>query len=440
MGVKRWAWVLALAFALRALVGFVWLRSMPLVSDAKSYVDVASDLLVTFPGKGAYYWPPGNPFALAAVFAVFGESLWATRALMLVLGVAGVALTALIARQLDPKSETISGVLAALFMPAVLLVGQSYAQHLAAVCVLGVAYFGLRAVREGNLVLFAIAGLALGLGCLTRPSMTSLALVLFVAWLLELRATKSTRASLALGGAVAVVLAAAVVAPVLAHNRALGAGLTLSTNNERNVFLGNNPYTPDYKTSHLGQRSLDELDPESRSYLESFYARPDARQAMQHEAFTYAAHHPAVTAYRSFNRATSFWGFDYLASRLIQEDRGWGKRRMLPLLALEAGSYVLVMVLAIAGLFAFRDARDPFWARWLVWLVMAYELPYVLAFSGGTYHFPVVPLLIPFAGVAAARYREIATRVRASRGAILALIAFFAIQIEYAYYSMAMSG
>ena len=459
MKLAGWRGILAVAFVVRVGVAFGWLRSMPLVSDAQDYAEEARRLALgsaSAPlGDAAFYWPPGNSLVLATIYAAFGDSLWVTRGVMLFLSVVTVALIMLLSRELDARrdarTERASGWLAALYVPAVLLVGQSYAQHLAAMCLVGLAYFALRAMREGRIGYFAVAGIAFGLGCLTRPSMASAAPVLLVAWALELRAKRIARSKLALGAALFVVVASALLVPVVRHNAAHGAGVTLSTNNERNFFLGNNPYTPDYKTSHLGQRSLDELDPETREYLTSF----TTRESMQHEAVSYMAHHPAVTAYRTFNRATSFWGFDYLASRIIQEARGWGKRGLLPLLALEAGSYIATMVLAIAGVLAFGAPRapagdgdeppadavvDPFYRRWLVWLAFAYELPYMLAFSGGTYHFPALGLLLPFAGVAAARWREWWPRVRSSRPTMIAVAAFFAIQVQYAYFSIAMSS
>lgn len=244
------------------------------------------------------------------------------------------------------------------------------------------------------------------------------------------------RAKYVLGGLTVAIAASLFVAPVLLHNRAAGAGLVLSTNNERNLFLGNNPYTPNYKTSHLGQRSLEELSPEVRAYLESFYDRPDAREAMKHEALVYMAAHPATTAYRSLNRATSFWGFDYLASRIVQSNRGWTERRFLPMLLVEAGGYLLVMLLALVAVFGFRDAVDGGWRWWLVALALAYEAPYVIAFSGGTYHFPVVPLLMAFAALAITRGAGAIRRAARSWRTVLALAVFVAIQAQYAYFAV----
>jgi 4-amino-4-deoxy-L-arabinose transferase-like glycosyltransferase len=441
-----WAKIIGGSLAIRAVVALVVLRSMPLVSDAASYVEFATELLADFPGTRAYFWPPGNSLVLAAVFAAFGSSVLVARFVSIGLSVVGVVLAVLLTGRLvdSVRAQRWAGGIAAVYAPAVLLSGQPYAQHLSAVAVLAVAWFGLRAIEEASLRSAALAGIAFGLGCLTRPSMLSVAPFLIVVCILP--TVRPVRASkwIAVGGVFAVVSAAFLV-PVQLHNARHGGGFTLSTNNERNFFLGNNPYTPDYKTSHLGQRPLEDLDPEARAYLERFYTQMNAREAMKNEAIAFMVSHPGKTALRSVNRATSFWGFDYLAARIIQEHRGWGARKVLPVLALEAGSYVL-MLLAIAGFFAFREETSTGARQALVLLVIAYELPYTIAFSGGTYHFPVIGLLIPFAALAAAHVftaggvRMAMARLRKSKGAPLALVVFAAIQVQYAYYAIAMKG
>lgn len=435
LGWRWWAAVTSAAILLRALVALVLLRHMPLVSDGRDYFELAAQL-VAGGTSDAFYWPPGQSMVLACAFALFGKSLVVARLLSVVVSVATVALCALLARELaGVRAARIAGWIAALYAPSILLCAQPYAQHLAALCLAALAYFGLRAVRERRLALFALAGAAMGLGCLTRPSMVSVAPVLVLGWYLALRSERSSLRSLVTGAALAASVALVLVVPVLARDARAGAGWTLSTNNERNLFLGNNPYTPDYKTSHLGQRSLDELPPDARAYLTSFYDRPDSRAAMRHEALAFMAQHPLRTAIRTVNRTTSFWGFDYVASREIQRWLGAGTRDVLALILAEAGSYLVVAVLALAGFFAFGRVGNPPWRRWLVALALAYEVPYALAFSGGTYHFPVVPLLVPFAALAASRPREAWSRVSASRGTILALAVLVIIEAQYAYYA-----
>jgi hypothetical protein len=422
---RWWVTIVSAAVGVRAFAAFVLLGAMPMVSDAREYFELGARFARGDLG-GAFYWPPGESVVLAVGFAAFGSSLVVARVLTIATSVGAVAFSALLARELaGDRAGRAAGWMAALYAPSVLLCGQTYAQHLAALCLAALAYFGLRAAREGRPVLFALAGVAL------VP-------MLVIAWGGAALRERSARSSVVAGAVLAAGVTLACVAPAFLHDERAGSGWTVSTNNERNLFLGNNPHTPDYKTSHLGQRSLDELDAQTREYLSAFYAREDSRAAMEHEALTYMLLHPFRTALRTFNRATSFWGFDYLASREIQRWHGWGARATLPLLALEGGSYLAVATLALVSLFAHRGIGDPGGRNWLLALALVYELPYALAFSGGTYHFPVMPLVVPIAAVALARPLEAWRRVRRGRATWAALAAFAALQGQYAYYAVKM--
>jgi 4-amino-4-deoxy-L-arabinose transferase-like glycosyltransferase len=432
--------ILAAALVLRVVVGAWLLGSMPMVSDARDYYDVAVRFAAG-DARGAFYWPPGESALLAAFFRLFGPSLDLARAITIAIGTATVALTAGVARELAGKrAARLAGWIAALYPPAVLLAGQTYAQHLAALCLAAAAYASLRAVRTGKMAHFAATGLALGVGCLTRPSMLSVAPVIAMAWALVGRRTISAR-PLALGALLAAGLSLALVGAACLHDARAGVGFTISTNNERNLFLGNNPYTPDYKTSHLGQRSLEELAPEARAYLESYYERPDGRAAMRRAALAYMIEHPARTSFRTLNRTTSFWGFDYLASREIQKWLGWSTKRSMGLLLVEGVSYLAVAALALVALVTMRANRaaEGVARAWLVALALAYELPYTIAFSGGTYHFPVMPLAIALAAIAASEPGRAWRSLRGSAPGGVALAGLALIEAQYAYYAVAMS-
>jgi 4-amino-4-deoxy-L-arabinose transferase-like glycosyltransferase len=440
-GESIWPWAAALGGAalVRTLVGLAVLGRMPMVSDARDYFALGVRI-ATGTANEAFYYPPGESALLSCVFRMFGPSVVAGRVLTIAIGVGTVALAMLIARELaGERALRWAGCLGALYAPSVLLCGQTYSQHLAAFCLAALAYFGLQAFRGAGMHHFAFAGLALGIGCVTRPSMASVAPVLVLASLWAARRRTYPPGRLAVGVVVAGCLALGSVAPVLLHNARAGAGYTISTNNERNLFLGNNPYTPDTKTSHLGQRSLDELPPATRSYLESFYARPDTRAAMRREAFSYMVNHPVRTLWRTLNRTTAFWGFDYLASREIQKWGALSQRAEWSLLALEAGSSCCVMALALVTLFCLPGASRGPCGVWLLCLSLAYQAPYCIAFSGGTYHFPVMPLVIALAAVTLAEFEEARRRFITSRAGYTAIGAFVLLQAQYAYSVLTMT-
>jgi hypothetical protein len=434
------ATIVGVALAVRAVVAYGILSGMPLVSDAQSYALAGVALRDHFPGDRAYFWPPGMPALLAGAYAVLGSDLWVSRLVACALGTLQVALALAWAREMLPDARSVraTGWIAALYPPAVLMSGQTYSQHLAGVALTALALFAARLWRSGRMRDGVGAGIAWAVGCATRPSMLSVAPVLVglaaaASWRARAAGTSGSRraAAAALGAA----CTAALLAPIALHNQHHGAGPTLSTNNDANVFYGNNPYTPNYKTSHLGQRELDQLEPNVRAYLERFKSAPNARAAMRDETLRYVREHPGITAWRCVNRLRAFWGFDYLMARNIQLDRGLGTGALVALTALEAGGYALVMALAFVTLAGGWDAlrRVPAWTALAA--TAAYQAPYVLAFSAGTYHYPVMGLLFPFAGFAASRDPRSEPpwlRARRSRALRWTFAVFAAIQIEYA--------
>jgi 4-amino-4-deoxy-L-arabinose transferase-like glycosyltransferase len=230
--------------------------------------------------------------------------------------------------------------------------------------------------------------------------------------------------------------------PVIVHNVRCGAGWTVSTNNERNFFVGNNPYTHHYKTSHLAQRDFSLFDSATRAYLVRFNHAPNPREAMMREAMGYITSHPFITAWRTLSRIRAFWGFDYIMSRGIQNEYGFGSAALGGMLLLEAGGYLLVIILSIVGFFQRRDRMLPRATGFLLLMTLAYQIPYMISFSAGTYHYPVVWLLMPLAGVglawlipmSAERWRDLRSKYWfwISMGIVVLL------EVEYAYYAIVM--
>jgi 4-amino-4-deoxy-L-arabinose transferase-like glycosyltransferase len=432
------------AAAARALVALVALRSVPIVSDALSYSNAALDIKAHFPGP-AYFWPPGMPYALAAVYRVFGTSATSARLLTVTVGVACTALVAVLSGLVlrRPRDARIAAFAFALYPPSLLLASQPYSEELELLCLLALAVCLLLGLERRRPVWFVGAGLAAGYAALTRPSSLTVPIALAVAgavWVRRRRATghPPDGRRLFASGTVAAVVAMAVVLPVALHNRSAGGGFTVSTNNERNLFLGNNRYTPLYKTSQFGQRTLDELPPDVRAYLQGFQNRPDARSAMLHEALSYMAGHPVQTLVRTVNRVQAFWGFDYVLSREVQKAKGWGDSKVLPLLALEAGGYLLVAVFAILGLALAWDRVTPAAAVLVLLMVLAFQIPYAIAFAVGFYHAAVIGFLFPFAAAGAGalldRRPPLRTALRRAR-VLVPLGVFVVVQAIYAYFA-----
>jgi hypothetical protein len=244
--------------------------------------------------------------------------------------------------------------------------------------------------------------------------------------------------ALALGSVAFAAAAAAVVAPAVYHNTVHDQGLTVSTANEQNFWLGNNPYTPTYKTWELGSQPATDFSPEVQRYLARYRHGPptlDERHAMLEEAARFVVHHPAITALRTLNRAQAFWGFDYTPSNDVKEAYGLTRVKQLPLTALEAAGWIIVGLLALVALTAARHLIQPGVALFVLAVVAAYALPYVVSYSAGHWHEPVIGFVGPFAGAGAAwltAYPNAVAQLRRNRAFLVLALLFVVVQVVYA--------
>lgn len=442
-----WLRLFALAILARVITTFILLGDMPLINDAVDYSDFASFLSLHFPGDKSYYWPPGTSMFVSVFYSLFGSDLMITRLVIFLVSMVSLVLVALISMEVleSEQAARFSAYAYAVYPPVLMLSGQLYSHHVAALCVLLLAYTGIKAIRRGKMIYYFASGLFLGYGILTRPSMMSLSPVLFFVLIVYPYFYKDKTGAfdiknIAAGAAVFFVGLALIVFPVLKYNQDKGVGMTVSTNNERNFFLGNNPYTPNYKTWHFASRpDLEDLDPEVREYFLGLYQSENKRAALRSEAINYILENPGVTLLRTFNRIRAFWGFDYVMAREIQNYYDLDYTGLGLLVLIEGGGYCFIMLLVLMGIFVLWKGADGKLAWWLILLVLAYEVPYMLAFSNGFYHYPVIPLLMPFAGLA---IQALLRQKNKSDSAIpynnrLFLVSaaiFIFIQFEYAYY------
>ncbi|MFL5909385.1 MAG: ArnT family glycosyltransferase [Gaiellaceae bacterium] len=448
LGRRFWITLVAVAFGVRAIVALGVLGSMPITSDALSYSLQASDFVHHRHAAFPYYWPPGTSYFLYPGYALFGAHAVVARLMTIVASVLAVVTSTLLAARVlrDRRAVMATGFVMALAPEIVLMSSQPYSFDLTLLAVNCTALTALIGWETGRVRWYALAGLSLGAGALTRPSTLSLALVLVgAAALLGLRLRRSGRSrelrALVLGTAAAAVCAVVVIFPAAHHNHAVGQGWTLSVNNDQNIWLGNNPYTPNYKTYWLGQHELSYFPPATRAYMARFAydsnPTPAQRRRARNEAKRYVLAHPGVTALRTVNRVRAFWGFPYTISNNIRTDWHKGNVAFGVALLFEAGIYVLLGLLAIAAAVFARSLIRRSAAIFVLALVAVFEVPYALDFSGGRWHYPVLGLLAPFAGAGIAWITADRDRWRLllrSRPYLIAAAVFLAIQAEYAYF------
>lgn len=435
----EWLVLLGAAAAVRAAVVFGALHALPLVSDAGAYAEQGRVMSRHFPGPPTYYWPPGQSLYLLPFYRLFGSSAAVAKGASILLDLAVITLTVLVAHRVvrNRRAVLLSGWAMALLPSAVLMSGEPYSFALTEACLLGLALLLLVGAERRQWLLLGAAGLVFGFALLVRPSVLSVAVALVVVAALLLR--RAPRAWLLAGGAAFPAAAALVVVPVLVHNERHGQGWTVSTANEQNLWLGNNRYTPDYKTWDLGQDPPSAFSPPVTRYLERFgvgHPTRAQRSAMLHETRRFVAAHPGKTAFRTFNRVQAFWGFDYTMSTDIRDAFHLSRAATIPLLALEVGAYLLLVGLAIVGLLFARALLRWRHALLLLAFVAGYQLSYAAAYSAGRWHIPVLGFVAPLAAVGAVwlRVTPSAARVVTRSGAFWIVVAAVgAVEIVYTY-------
>jgi len=451
--VNYWATLTLSALAIRLIVAFILFGSFGQNSDAFYYADQARRLLKGEAWDQPFFWPVGRSLALLPFFWLFGTSEAVVKANSVAIDVGCVLLAAMLAHQVLRKSAAarLAGWLAVFYPPMVLCSGWSFPSNFTMLGLLGSASLGLLAYQQHNrwflsLTAWFASACCLGLAMLTRPSATAILLLaicaaiscLLIHLMMPTLASKwkvPSAKTIIISGVGFFCGIACLTGPILRHHVSLGAGWVLSTNNERNFFLGNNPYTPLYKTWHWGQHP----PPESlKAYFSSFQREPNPRQAMMHEALRYIASRPDLFLLRTVNRIRAYWGFDYLVTANVQTIKPTlGKPLLLMLLGIEAGGYCLLMFFVISGLFLFSKSMEAKHVALLIALVLAYMLPYTIAFANGKYHFPVMGFLFPFAaiGVSEAWQRRNGpwAELLRNRWFWIAITVFIFIQLEYAY-------
>ncbi len=237
--------VVLLAFAVR----FVYLlqaRDCPMfdgvVVDGESYWTWSDEIVAgNWVGDRIFYQAPLYPYFLALTKLALGADLWNVRVVQIALGAVACGILALAGVRFFGRAAGIAtGVLAALYPPAIFFDGciQKAAIGFLWMALLLLSLAAVRA-RPGFARWLAV-GLALGALMLTREESVLLAPVLAAWGILAFRDAACTERAgwmAAYGVGLALLLA-----PVALRNRAVGGELVLTTSQAGpNFWIGNNP-------------------------------------------------------------------------------------------------------------------------------------------------------------------------------------------------------
>ncbi len=248
----------------------------PVLLDARYYHQWAQRILAgDLVGSGVFYGLPLYPYFLALCLGLLGGSVVAVKVVQILLGLVTILFTYRIGERLaDATTGLLAAALAALYGPLffheAMLVPEAigvplYAAGFYCCCL----FLDAPSVRRG-----ALAGVVLGLACLTKAGVMPFVL-LFVAALAVRPALAAARPSP--GALAAMILSfAAVLAPVTLHNRVAGGDWVLLTSHAGlNFYIGNNPQAEGVFRAPEGTGiALEAQIADSRAIAEAAAGRP----------------------------------------------------------------------------------------------------------------------------------------------------------------------
>jgi 4-amino-4-deoxy-L-arabinose transferase-like glycosyltransferase len=435
---RAWAravpWILAVGLAIR-LVTLACAARAPLVGDARSYHETALELLRGNPYEPE--WPPGVPLYLAMFYRVLGPSELCGRVSMLPVHLALCWLTYHVAKRLGgPRAAVIAlalfNVMPSFVWTSVTPLSQMPSATLALACAVLV-----ERARTGSRVSALLTGLCLAALALTRPS--NLALLALVPLYLAYRAERGRRAMSVL--LVSLSLSACMGAWTAKAYRMTGRFVLVNSAGAQNVFYGNSPWTPLYKTWWFGSHKErgEELVPDAfLDHFAALNALPIAERDRRYmrEALGHIRARPDLFVVRTWARVRTYFAFDtFVGAQLTRRSPDLARAT----LALDAGGYLLMAMLAIGiPAAAVRDPERRETLAILLLLALGCAIPCFAVFSHPTFHFTVLPLvgLVGATTGAALLDRgmrrslaELSTRARWGVG--VGLVALLAVQIEF---------
>mgnify|MGYP005622777541 CR=1 FL=1 len=393
-----------------------WARA--LVSGQWAPPDYADDPEIRTTPYGR---PPGYPYLLALVYALFGDSYLAPRVVQLGLGLVNVVLAFVLGRRIFGNAAgSIAAAILALYWPLVYFEMELNYPVVVVFLTLLTLICGSRWVER--LTLRDAVGMGAFIGCfaLIRPNvlLSGIALAAWMVWAGRRSAMPWRRA---LAHAFALVAACgAVIAPAVMRNyHVSGEWVLISYYDGVNAYIGNNPESRGDSPRIPDLRAISGLDAWDcfsypmlvrnlgRKMDLSDFGFSDASRYFRRRAVAFFWEEPFAALRLTVRKALLFWGPTEVSdSKVVELDR----RASLLLRWLPGFPWVLAAALLGVLLWG-RDARrgrvhaqgdapssSPECVALLAVFAVSYFLSILPFFIAGRYRIPVVPCLALFAG------------------------------------------
>ncbi len=397
------ATIFAIAFALR-LIYLFQIESIPLfyhlAGDARTYHEwgqriAAGDWL----GAGVFYQAPLYPYFLGILQFFFGETLWLARLVQITLGALSCSLIFLIGQQLFSRDAgIISGFILAGYGPALFFDGLIEKSILDLFLLTAILFLIFCVSDEMKPAKWFGVGAVLGLLALSREN--ALILVLVVpCWIAFSSAALSPtarlrRIGLFFAGLVLVLL------PVGLRNLAVGGEFKLTTSQlGPNFYIGNNPAADGtYKSirAMIGEPQLEGPDAKrlAERELQRSLSPGEVSSHWLGKSFDYVKTQP----FDWLRLLAKKWVLVWNGREIEDSDDFYIYRQWSSLLGVlgRLNHFGVLAPFAAVGLLVLLGRWRRLWLLYVMILALAASVAVFYVF--GRYRFPLVPLLVLFAG------------------------------------------
>jgi tetratricopeptide (TPR) repeat protein len=391
------------AFALR-LVYLFQIDTIPLfehlAGDARTYYEwgqriAAGDWL----GAGVFYQAPLYPYFLGILQFFFGETLWLPRLVQITLGALSCSLIFLIGQQLfSREAGIISGFILAGYGPALFFDGLIEKSILDLFLLTAILFLIFCISDEMKPAKWLGVGAVLGLLALSREN--ALILVLVVpCWIAFSSAALSPtarlrRIGLFFAGLVLVLL------PVGLRNLAVGGEFKLTTSQlGPNFYIGNNPAADGTYNSIRGIIGEPQLEgPDAKRLAERELQRSLSPGEVSSYWLNKSLDYVKTQPFDWLRLLAKKWVLVWNGREIEDSDDFYIYRQWSSLLGVlgRLNHFGVLAPLAGVGLLVSLGQRRRLWLLYLMILALAASVTVFYVF--GRYRFPLVPLLVLFAG------------------------------------------
>ncbi|MCZ2222786.1 MAG: glycosyltransferase family 39 protein [Chitinophagales bacterium] len=371
------------------IITLIVLAHFPLASDALSYHNMALQLLHN--ESFSPFWPPALPYFLLFFYYIFGASEIIGRVSMLLFYIFfSFAIFGLAKKIISTKTANLTVLIFAISPTYIFYSVETYTQLPTATYLAIAAYLMVLINKKSHWAYPILLGVILAALILTRAS--SIVFLGLIPLYIIIKAKKPSSALIPI--LVSLVIVFSWIDKV---HQMTGRWIMINEANSVNFFIGNNPYTPLYKTWWFGSHGKGEPGVPT-AYIEMLSNIRSNPPQVQDKLFLQAAlthiiSRPDLFLIRTASRIRNYLAFDSFTGSALISSYSANKLLALIVIFLEALFYCAIMVLAIRYIFDSHLTSGKFENIVLLLLLAAgYAAPYWVSFSHPTYHFPVVPL------------------------------------------------